>query len=73
MDDERERYLESSDPHCHTCNDQSVVLYQLQQFVKAAIDVLKAKQMFLAEDGKHCCALHIGFILLLTCIKLGQM
>lgn len=70
---EREWYLESSDPHCHTCNDQSVVLYQLQQFVKAAINVLEVKQMLLAEDGKHCCALYIALILLLTCIKLGQM
>lgn len=70
---EGEWYLESSDPHCHTCNDQSVVLYQLQQFVKAAIDVLEVKQMFLAEDGKHCRALYVAFILLLTCIKLGQM
>lgn len=70
---EREQYLESSDANCHTRNDQSVVLYQLQQFVKAAIDVLKVKQMLLAEDGKHCCALYIGLILLLTCIKLGQM
>lgn len=38
-------YLESSDSYSHSSNDHSIVLNQLLQLVKAAVNTLEEKEL----------------------------
>lgn len=52
-------YLKSSDSKSHSCNDHGVLLYEPQQSVKTALDVLEVKCRVSCEyrTKKDCCIL----------------